>query len=608
MLNTLEMERYIAATAARADLKVVWEDTNHPRTNGKEIFLPRIQASVTPDEYKRMRKSVTHEVAHIRHSNCALVKETGLSAATSLLGAIWNGVEDCRVDYLEGKDYEGDRLCGNDVYGEQMDRIAQMAKDNPANPMVDSILPLVAYTNRSYSDFYPSAHRVSDTLEASLTPEGKKKFDKLMSGDYRTVLRNIRQIEDKKEGTQATLDLAKRIFEEVYDEDAEKEMERVKQEMEKQKGKGKDEGRGEQDGEGEGQGEGEGEGKAEGEDGKMGDGKDGKKREKEVRVDFSPMMMDPHDATGPSFQPMHINYDNHDDDSGSYIPATKDNYDVHNYAAGDTLHGGRYAAGYKPEISDALAGTSAGFAHQVRTILQVRDRDRYHYGLKRGRLHNSALYRVTMKDAPGLNERVFKRKQENSVLDAAITLVVDQSGSMGGKKYAHAAAAAVMLNDVIGNALHIPVEIVSFTSGYNDIGGTCEMFVHRQHKDKLLNKDNIMSRMSASAGHNMGGNADGDALMWAFDRLVQRPEKRKLMVVFSDGQPTDSVGTQGRSANVSWYLKQVVQSIERQSPVSIVGIGIMDQNVKRYYKEHKVINNAEELEPALLAVIEGKLK
>lgn len=581
MLNTLEMERYIQATARRADLRVEWTTENSvPQTNGKVLKLPSMNADVTLDQYNKLRHFVTHEVNHTLYSDFKRLTETGLDPQSGLLGALWNGIEDHRIDYLGGKAYEGDRLNDNDVHG-QLNERAIAAMKHPAPDCVDkvdTIAPVLTWTNKHYADFYPSTHRAQRDMEESLSARAREWYDKLLKPEYAKELRRCRTIEDKLKGTNATLDLAKRIYKEVYDGDPKAEMERAKQAA-KDKAKGKKE-------EGGGQWEGVG-----------GEGED--ERTKWASVDYTDMMNDAHNHRGNLKEGMHFDYSHFTGGRNTRTPANNSDYSVKDYTKGASAVG----VGMVVEINRALAHTSAGFAHKVRTILQIRDRDHYQYGLKRGHLHNSALYRVTMKDARGFNERVFKRKTTNDVLDVAITLVVDQSGSMGGGKFVHAAAAAVMLNDIVGNTLHIPVEIVSFTSSRSNPQGV-GMWVHRAHTDRLLNRDTLVARFSDAGTECMSGNDDGDAIVWAFDRLIKRPEKRKLIVVFSDGSPS---GTYSRGDGV-WYLKHVVSSIEGDSPVDIVGIGLMDENVKLFYKEWQVIKAAHDLEPALLATIEGKLK
>lgn len=631
MLNPLEMERFIAATAKRADLTVEWHPGVMPYTTKDKMVLPTITAGMSVPEYRMLRKSVTHEVNHQRYSNLNLWEETGASADKSLLGAIWNLAEDQRIDHLGALDYEGDRLNDDGVHGVLLEDIVKNVRrmGTTPNKEVDAILPLLGMNEALYKDFYPSAHLAHEEMERLIAdrPAAKAIYDKLMAGDYTDVLRNARQDPTKK-GTSSTLELAKRIFKEVYGLDPEKELERLKEKGKGPKGEGEEEGEegegegedqpGEEGGEGEGNdGEGEGDGKGEGEkDGESkGDkakagkpkGKGSEKGEGLTKVDWSPYMSDPHEGVNKSKRGLHINYPpDGETGTGTYIPAVDKDYQVVDLTkrSMSTSDG----EGYRHSIQNALSNTSSGFAHKVRTILQIRARDHYQYGLKRGKLNGGSLYRVTMADAPGFNERVFKRKEVNNVLDAAVSVLVDGSGSMSGKKYEHAAATGVMLNDTIANALHIPTEVVSFStpSSYHSGGWSrgrgCAMYIHRTYNDKLVSRDNIINRF-AYAGSFMSGNPDGDAIMWMFDRLMKRKEKRKLLIVCSDGSPAG-----GGCGDDMWYAQKVVRSIEVESPVSIVGIGIMDRNVARIYKEHYVIKAADELERALLSVIENKLK
>lgn len=597
MLNHLEIERYVAATAKRADLRVEWEDVEHPRTNGKVICLPRMRAGMDDKGYKRLRHFVTHEVDHNLYTDFHNPTQlNGVNAQNSLLGAIWNITEDHRIEFLGTQEYEGDRLASNDVYGDIMLQLDEGLRKNPNPALADTFMPLAAWANKAWSDYYPSAHLVQGPIEKRLSAKAKGYYDKLNAGNYLEELRRIRQIPDPKEGTQATLELSRRIFDEVYDGDHEKEEERCKTlTAQPQQDKGKGEGQ---------KGKGEGEAGNESTDGKSGEGK-GEHDENEagppINVDYTSVIQEPHvEQKKPQKRGRHFDYTRYDG-RGSYTPPTSNDFQVHDLTSPHAAapHEASYKRFYDNQIQEALSSTSSGFAHRVRTVLQIRDRDKYQYGTKRGKLHNSALHRVLVKDVPGYNERIFKRKQVNDVLNAAITLVVDQSGSMAGKKYSHAAAAATMLSETVGNVLHIPTEILSFSNE----GDKSTIFLHRKFSDKLRSRDDLVKSFMASAAHGMSGNADGEAIMWAYDRIATRPEKRKLIVVFSDGSP--ACGMRGDDL---YYTKKVVSEIEKDSPVDIVGIGIMDDNVSMIYKEHQVIKKADELESVLLALIEHKLK
>src|SRR5688572_25976224 len=108
MLNPLEMERYIAATARRADLAVKWNEDGQCSTDGKTINLPQMTSSTSYKEYQHLRHAVCHEVDHVLYSDFDDLDKRGLDPRKSLLGAIWNCTEDHRIEYLGDMEYEGD--------------------------------------------------------------------------------------------------------------------------------------------------------------------------------------------------------------------------------------------------------------------------------------------------------------------------------------------------------------------------------------------------------------------------------------------------------------------------------------------------------------------
>ncbi len=597
MLNPLEMERFIRATAKRADLRVQWEDIEMPRTDGATVYLPRITSATTEEQYKRLVFWVAHEVGHVLYSDFALLQRTGLGAASGLLGAINNIIEDDRIEYLGGLEYEGDRLLGSHVNATVMEEMVSRRIKPEAEEYACNMMPLMAWRNRIHADIHPDLHRVQPALDrwCAKRPEAQRIYDKLLSHPtIEDVLRNIRTIEDKVEGSKASLDLACTIYRDIFDADPEEAKRRAKEEMKKGKGEG---------GEGKGKGSGDGEdadGKSSGTEANAGEGEDKGESpiDKLLYGDYADHVPDAHDPSTRHYIGVKTSYRTYTPGRG-YEPAQAEHYRVNNYADGSTpcsSVGGDW-------IHKTVTKVGEGFAQRVRRILQIRDRVRWQPGQKKGRLNQSSLHRLAVKDAPGYAERVFRKRTDTDVLDAAVTLLIDQSGSMGrgeGSKSAYAFAAAVMLNDVIGNTLHIPVEVVSFTANYRDV----PMYVHRQHSDKLVPTDVLEARMSA-ATRNMSGNADGDSIMWAFDRLLKQRAKRKLLVVFSDGQPA---GPYRDAGDCCAYTREVIQRIERESPVDIIGFGIMHDGVEEYYTQHKVITDTRELEHALLNLIENKLK
>ena len=95
-------------------------------------------------------------------------------------------------------------------------------------------------------------------------------------------------------------------------------------------------------------------------------------------------------------------------------------------------------------------------------------------------------------------------------------------------------------------------------------------------------------------------NVDGEALAWSHDRLLKRPEERKILIVISDGAPVDdSTLSANREDFLDSHLREIITKIEKESPVELQAIGI-GHDVTKYYKNALTINRAEELGEVLL--------
>jgi cobaltochelatase CobT len=95
-------------------------------------------------------------------------------------------------------------------------------------------------------------------------------------------------------------------------------------------------------------------------------------------------------------------------------------------------------------------------------------------------------------------------------------------------------------------------------------------------------------------------NIDGEALLWAHDRLLGRAEQRRLMMVISDGAPVDDSTLSANPGNyLERHLRGVIHWIETRSPVELLAIGI-GHDVTRYYKRAVTITDAEQLGGAMI--------
>ena len=233
--------------------------------------------------------------------------------------------------------------------------------------------------------------------------------------------------------------------------------------------------------------------------------------------------------------------------------------------------------------------SSSGFSNQVRKLLQVMSATRYQGGQRKGKLNSRSLWKCKTNDP-----HIFKQKVENlNLKSTAVSLLVDFSGSMGGDKIDHAVSACLMLNDAIAK-LQIPVEIEGFTDDSRPVQYIIKKF------DERLTEDEIKRRMSMCASY-MGSNSDAESLLHSYGRLLQRTEKKKVLIVLSDGQPASS----GYGCDVT-MLREVVKQIGN-GPVKLYGIGIMSDAVENYYPNRTVLKSASDLESCLLDVVKKQI-
>lgn len=100
-------------------------------------------------------------------------------------------------------------------------------------------------------------------------------------------------------------------------------------------------------------------------------------------------------------------------------------------------------------------------------------------------------------------------------------------------------------------------------------------------------------------------NIDGEALMWAHNRLLARPEDRRIMMVISDGAPVDdSTLSVNNGGYLEQHLRGMINWIETRSPVQLVAIGI-GHDVTRYYKRAVTIMDAEQLGGTMIEQLAG---
>lgn len=220
-----------------------------------------------------------------------------------------------------------------------------------------------------------------------------------------------------------------------------------------------------------------------------------------------------------------------------------------------------------------------------------------------------------MVGAYNADPNVYKTRQDTSDLDTAITLLIDLSGSMRGKKSRTAMQTGILMAECL-DKIGVPFNITGFDCSYDLLPtghsaccansakwGRIEPLREHQFKkfnDRMFDARKYMWRISEleDSGHN---NQDGESVFNAAQTLAKRPENRKIMFVLSDGQPHGD----GNYKSQQTKLKSVVKDIEKH--MDIVGIGIMSSAVKQFYSKSVVVNNTQELPTTCLGLLREAL-
>lgn len=145
---------------------------------------------------------------------------------------------------------------------------------------------------------------------------------------------------------------------------------------------------------------------------------------------------------------------------------------------------------------------------------------------KKGMLDSSALWKL------GIGEtNVFQVKGVESVTDCAAYLLWDGSGSMGGQKYRDSGKAISLAEEALKGLM--PFKIVQF--GTEQFG----MYISHRIVKSFKQEKKINYTYNFMKNENpKGGNADGFSIRIATAELLKRPEKERILFVFSDGDPS----------------------------------------------------------------------
>ena len=249
----------------------------------------------------------------------------------------------------------------------------------------------------------------------------------------------------------------------------------------------------------------------------------------------------------------------------------------------------------------------ARLANRLQRKLLAKQNRSWEFDLEEGILDTARLDRVVINPMDPLS---YKQESDTEFRDTIVTLLIDNSGSMRGRPISVAAVSA----DILARTLErcaVKVEILGFTTRAWKGGQARESWLAAgkpANPGRLNDLRHIVYKAADApwrrARKNLGlmlregilkENIDGEALLWAHNRMIGRPERRKILMVISDGAPVDDSTLSVNPGNyLEKHLRDTIGWIETMSPVQLLAIGI-GHDVTRYYRRAVTLVDADQL-------------
>jgi len=260
----------------------------------------------------------------------------------------------------------------------------------------------------------------------------------------------------------------------------------------------------------------------------------------------------------------------------------------------------------------SVSNVVSRLANRLQRKLLAQQNRSWSFDLEEGILDVARLTRVIIDPTAPLS---FKEEDDTEFRDTVVTILIDNSGSMRGRPIMVAAVCA----DILARTLErcgVKTEILGFTTRAWKGGSSREDWLKAgkpAQPGRLNDLRHIVYKAADApwrrARRNLGlmmregllkENIDGEALMWAHQRLIGRPEARRILLVISDGAPVDDSTLSVNSGHyLERHLREVIGEIETKSPVQLIAIGI-GHDVTRYYKNAVTIVDVEQLAGAMV--------
>ena len=247
-------------------------------------------------------------------------------------------------------------------------------------------------------------------------------------------------------------------------------------------------------------------------------------------------------------------------------------------------------------------------ANKLQRQLLAKQKRSWEFDLEEGLLDSSKLPRIIIDP---FNSLSFKKEKDLEFKDTIVTLLIDNSGSMRGRPITIAAICADILSRTLERCA-VKVEVLGFTTKNWKGGQSREKWNLKKNKKSNPGRLNDLRHIIYKSADtpwrqskkNIGlmlkegllkENIDGEAILWAYNRIKKRNEERKIIMIISDGAPVDDSTLSVNSGDfLEKHLKQTVKFIEDKTETEILAIGI-GHDVSRYYSKAIKITDVHEL-------------
>ena len=267
---------------------------------------------------------------------------------------------------------------------------------------------------------------------------------------------------------------------------------------------------------------------------------------------------------------------------------------------------------YLDQQMGSLQSVVTRLANRLQRRLLAQQARSWDFDQEEGLLDVARLARVVVSPGHSLS---YKVERETEFRDTVVSLLIDNSGSMRGRPIAIAAICA----DILARTLErcgVATEVLGFTTRGWKGGQSREAWLaagRPPNPGRLNDLRHIVYKRGDEpyrhARRNLGlmmregllkENIDGEALLWAHNRLIARVEERRILMVISDGAPVDdSTASANGGSYLERHLRQVIEWIEKRSSVELIAIGI-GHDVTRYYTRAVTIMDADQLAGAMM--------